>query len=180
MEQIAPCPFCGAAVKIDNGLETGSFHYVEISCGHPVEDGPDGFDAGSLEVSVRADSVELAVAAWNCRAPSQKAREEQEVNRAMMAERTSMIATHREQLERQQARIGLLENELDAANSQLSDYGRRVKDHNADAGKMVVTDEMVERFGQAFYDTYWISSDDDKAQVRAALTAALEHAHDQA
>lgn len=61
-DALLPCPFCGATPNINDGF------YVEISCLHPVSDGPDGFDDGALEATVRADTREQAARVWNRRA----------------------------------------------------------------------------------------------------------------
>lgn len=39
---------------------------------------------------------------------------------------------------------------------------------------VAVTEAMVERFGQSFWGEYWLGTSEDNAQVRAALTAALQ------
>lgn len=67
MTDLLNCPFCGKAPQLQDFLARGTADYVEISCGHPVEEGPDGFDAGSSCASVTADTLELAIAAWNRR-----------------------------------------------------------------------------------------------------------------
>ena len=37
----------------------------------------------------------------------------------------------------------------------------------------IVSDEMVEAFGSAFWAEHWCDTEDDRKQIRAALTAAL-------
>jgi len=64
---LLPCPFCGKQPKLNDYIAEGKAEYVSVSCGHPVSDGPDGHDDGTLTAEACADTRDLAIAAWNRR-----------------------------------------------------------------------------------------------------------------
>jgi hypothetical protein len=64
-EALLPCPLCGSQPEVRDFIATGSANYVQIECTHYHGD-PDA-DECTSGVTVNADTMPLAIAAWNRR-----------------------------------------------------------------------------------------------------------------